>query len=70
MADKQYIVKTTIRGIEKKGGKIVVIKSGPAPQHVPAGLVKELLERGAIEEVPGATGAAEEGAGGDGEAGD
>lgn len=68
MADKQYIVKTTIRGVEKKGGKIVVIKSGPAPQDVPAGLVKELLERGAIEEVPGANGAAEEG--GDGEAGD
>ncbi|GEM_PF-5850867 len=70
MAVKQYIVKTTIRGIEKKGGKVVVIKSGPAPQEVPAGLVKELLERGAIEEVEGKGGTSEEGGNGDGESGD
>ena len=51
---KQYIVKTTIHGIPKAGGKKVVIKSSPEPQDVPAALVKELLERGVIEEV-GAT---------------
>ena len=48
---KQYIVKTTIHGIPKAGGKKVVIKSSPEPQDVPAALVKELLERGVIEEV-------------------
>lgn len=47
---KQYIVKTTIHGIPKAGGKKVVIKSSPEPQDVPAALVKELLERGVIEE--------------------
>lgn len=51
---KQYIVKTTIHGIPKAGGKKVVIKSSPEPQDVPASLVKELLDRGVIEEV-GAT---------------
>ncbi len=51
---KQYIVKTTIHGIPKAGGKKVVIKSSPEPQDVPAALVKELLDRGVIEEV-GAT---------------
>ncbi|RIA22661.1 hypothetical protein DFO61_3351 [Ectopseudomonas oleovorans] len=48
---KQYIVKTTIHGIPKAGGKKVVIRSSPEPQDVPAALVKELLERGVIEEV-------------------
>lgn len=47
---KQYIVKTTIHGIPKAGGKKVVIKSSPEPQDVPAALVKELLDRGVIEE--------------------
>ncbi|MDG9928529.1 MULTISPECIES: hypothetical protein [unclassified Pseudomonas] len=50
---KQYIVKSTIHGIVKKGGKKVVIKSSPEPQEVPDALVKELLERGVIEEVEG-----------------
>jgi len=47
---KQYIVKTTVHGLVKAGGKKVVIKSSPEPQDVPSGLVKELLERGVIEE--------------------
>lgn len=50
---KQYIVKTTVHGLAKAGGKKVVIKSSPEPQDVPSGLVKELLERGVIEEYEG-----------------
>lgn len=50
---KQYIVKTTVHGIPKVGGKKVVIKSSPEPQDVPSGLVKELLDRGVIEEYEG-----------------
>lgn len=50
---KQYIVKTTVHAIPKAGAKKVVIKSGPEPQEVPASLVKELLERGVIEEYEG-----------------
>lgn len=51
---KQHIVKTTIHGIPKEGGKKVVIRSSPEPQDVPSALVKELLARGVIEEA-GAT---------------
>lgn len=47
---KQYIVKTTVHGVVKAGAKKLVIVSSPEPQDVPAALVKELLERGVIEE--------------------
>ncbi|WP_312146258.1 MULTISPECIES: hypothetical protein [Stutzerimonas stutzeri subgroup] len=50
---KQYIVKTTIHGMAKKGDKKVVIKRSAEPQDVPASLVKELLASGVIEEVAG-----------------
>lgn len=65
---KQYIVKTTIHGMAKKGGEKVVIKRSATPQDVPDALVKELLARGVIEEEGGA---ASEGEGeGDGASGD
>lgn len=48
--EKQFIVKTTVHGIAKKGGKKVVIKPSPEPQNVPGALVKELLASGVIEE--------------------
>lgn len=50
---KQYIVKTTIHGMAKKGDKKVVIKRSAEPQDVPASLVKELLASGVVEEVAG-----------------
>lgn len=52
MADK-YIVHTTIKGVVKKGGKPVIIKRSSEPQEVPSALVKELLDRGVITQVPG-----------------
>ena len=65
MAD-QYIVKTTVHGMAKKGDKKVVIKRSPEPQQVPAGLVKELLASGVIEKV-GSTDVTGEGEGASGD---
>jgi hypothetical protein len=74
---KQFIVKTTVQSRDGKGKKIL-LKSGSVPQEVPSNLVKELLARGAIEEVAAGTkegsrsaaGAADEDAGEAGGAGD
>jgi hypothetical protein len=63
---KQYIVKTTIHGMVKKGGEKVVIKRSTEPQNVPDALVKELLASGVIDEVGGAPAEGE----GDGASGD
>ena len=49
----QYIVKSTIHALPKKGGKKVIIKPSKDPQTVPAEYVKDLLARGAIEAVEG-----------------
>lgn len=66
----KYIVKATIQTLEK--GKKLVLKPSAEPQEVPKGLVKELLGKGLIEEVAGATGKpsqtdADAGAGGTGD---
>ncbi len=66
----KYIVKATIQTLEK--GKKLVLKPGAEPQEVPKGLVKELLGKGLIEEVAGASGKAtppdaDAGAGGTGD---
>ncbi len=48
--EKLYIVKTTVHGIPKKGGKKVIIKASKDPQPVPGEFVKELLASKVIEE--------------------
>lgn len=50
----KFIVNTTIQTRDKAGKKVVIPRS-PEPQDIPAGLVKELLARGAIEEPKGPT---------------
>lgn len=67
---KQYIVKATIHGQAKKGGKKVVLKPATTPQDVPAELVKELLDRDLIEEIGGKPAAASDPAGGTDGSGD
>lgn len=47
MADKKFIVNTTIQTRDKAGKKVVIARSAE-PQEVPAGLVKELLAKGVI----------------------
>lgn len=46
---KKYIVLTSVQARDKAGKKVIIPRS-PEPQDIPAGLVKELLARGAIEE--------------------
>lgn len=50
MADKKYIVKSTVHAVEKKGGEKVILLRSTEPQAIPAGLVKELLSQGLIED--------------------
>lgn len=50
----QYIVKSTIHALLKKGGEKVVIPSSATPQDIPKSLVDDLLKRGVIEAVDGA----------------
>lgn len=49
----KFIVNTTIQTRDKNGDKLVIMRS-PEPQDIPAGLVKELRARGAIEAPAGA----------------
>lgn len=71
----KFIVNTTIQ-TRDKGGKKVVIERSAEPQDIPAGLVKELLARGTIEEPKGgaankkSAGAADLDTDGDGGSGD
>jgi hypothetical protein len=48
----KFIVNTTIQTLDKAGKKLVIERSAE-PQDIPAGLVKELLARGTIEEPKG-----------------
>ena len=50
---KQYIVKSTIHALLKKGGEKVVIPSSATPQNIPKSLVDDLLKRGVIEAFDG-----------------
>lgn len=48
MADKLYLVKATIQTTDRKGAKVVLLRSDQA-QPVPAWLVKELKAEGVID---------------------